>query len=290
MPRVTIGLALLLTLCCAAAATTQPAVVEVRDCPADVGCRSGYTCRCDEAGNVITEAYDEDEDGVVDSEIRRTWDAQNRLLSREHDHDADGDAEWRETYAYDESGNRTITARDADGDGRPDVVWHYAPPCAAPYRDCEVTSIEEPTSSLSPAEVAECYAKLAEWSEGIQRAGLGEWSIERPVLVEALASESCTLQSLVPERIERRGTSLPVLRASYPDGARRLWTLLGLLEQDVVLAIDGRAIADDTTAEEFLRAASEPGRHEIEAAHQGRERTLVWAVSESPRRIRAGGP
>jgi hypothetical protein len=281
MQKLTIGLALLLTVRCAAAQTTQPTPGEELECSAHPRCPQEQTCFCDDAGNVVREvAGDEDGDGRPDSEMRMTYDAENRLLSREVDVGADGTAEWRETYSYDESGSRSSRARDQEADGRPDVVWHYAAPCPPPYEDCEVTSIEEPTSSLTPAEVAECYAKLDEWREGIQRNALWEWGIARSVLLEARENEACTLQSLVPDTAWLPGRSVTGLRVSFPEGGERLWSRLGLLEEAVVIGVDGREVTAETPPAEFLGAVSEPGRHEIQAAHMGRERQLVWIVSE----------
>jgi hypothetical protein len=133
--------------------------------------------------------------------------------------------------------------------------------------------------------VAECYAKLAEWRQGIQRTALWEWGIARSVLLEARENEACTLQSLVPDSVRlfgttRPGTEVPGLRAAYPEGAQRLWSLLGLLKDAAVIGVDGSEITSETTAAEFMEAVSEPGRHEIQLVHRGRERLFVWVVSE----------
>lgn len=80
----------------------------------------------DEQGNLISESYDYDYNGVADRIDAYTYNEQGNLSTKNIDSDTDGVADETITYTYDEQDNLITESIDSNADGIADQIMTYA--------------------------------------------------------------------------------------------------------------------------------------------------------------------
>ena len=81
--------------------------------------------RYDNAGNILYEGFDFNDDGTINFSKYYTYDTNGNLLSVSRDVQNDGVFESITTYTYDVNGNMLSETIDSDNDGTPEIVNTY---------------------------------------------------------------------------------------------------------------------------------------------------------------------
>ncbi len=80
----------------------------------------------DANGNLITESFDADNDGTADSVTSYSYDANNNLISQTIDSNNDGTIDDSFAYSYDANGVLTSSTTDFGNDGTTDITVTYS--------------------------------------------------------------------------------------------------------------------------------------------------------------------